>query len=186
MTKYLTGTKQTKYIDYWDRIRQVTGQETTTTTNKEHDYWQLQRNQEAIGWDNLLRGKFTKDWRKLNGVYNRKLKDIQQKKEKVQWEQRKIREAQEKEQDLYWDPTRPMKKKRTTVEPPQKNKRKADVFQQVFEGITRIIQELWLERNTDRHQPIQRQKRIARITEATRTVTDLYSLKSLIMPQHEF
>ena len=49
VTKYLTGTRQTKYIvgssrkqqtDYWDRIRQVTGQE--TTTNKENDYWQLQ------------------------------------------------------------------------------------------------------------------------------------------------
>jgi len=59
------------------------------------------------------------------------------------------------------------------------------VFQRVFEGITRIIQELWLERNTDRHQPLQGQNRIARITEATRTVTDLYSLQSLIMPQHE-
>ena len=104
VTKYLTGTRQTKYIvgssrkqqtDYWDRIRQVTGRE--TTTSEEHDYWQLQRNQEAIGWDNLLRGKFAKDCRKLNGVHNRKLKDIQQQKEKVQREQKKIREAQVKE-----------------------------------------------------------------------------------------
>ena len=51
VTKYLTGTRQTKYIvgssrkqqtDYWDRIRQVTGRE--TTANEEKDYWQLQRN----------------------------------------------------------------------------------------------------------------------------------------------
>ena len=55
----------------------------------------------------------------------------------------------------------------------------------MFEGIIRISQELWLERNTDRHQPLQGQKRITRITEATRTVTDLYSLQSLIMPEHE-
>ena len=57
MTKYLTGTRQTKYIvgnkekrkpDYWDRIRTVNGD---TPANKEHKYWQLQRNQEAIGWD---------------------------------------------------------------------------------------------------------------------------------------
>ena len=48
-----------------------------------------------------------------------------------------------------------------------------------------IIRELWLERNTDRHQPIKGQQRIARITEATRTVTDLYTLKSLIMPEHQ-
>jgi len=37
----------------------------------------------------------------------------------------------------------------------------------------------------DRHQPLQGQKRIARITEAARTVTDLYSLQSMIMPQHQ-
>ena len=87
VTKYLTGTRQTKYIlgtsrkqkpDYWDRIRQATGQQTKITASKEHDYWQLQRNQGVIGWDNLLRGKFVKDWRNLNGVHNRKLKDIQQ------------------------------------------------------------------------------------------------------------
>ena len=48
-----------------------------------------------------------------------------------------------------------------------------------------IIRELWLERNTDRHQPIKEQQRIARITEATQTVTDLYSLKTLVLPEHE-
>ena len=48
-----------------------------------------------------------------------------------------------------------------------------------------IIRELWLERNTDRHQPIKGQQRMARITEATRTVTDLYSLKTLVLPEHE-
>ena len=107
------------------------------------------------------------------------------KKEKVQREQKKIRKAQEKERDLYWDPTRPMKKKRTTVEPPQKKIRKADVFQRVFEGIIQIIWEPWLKRNTDHHQPLQGQKQIARITEATQTVTNLYLLQSLIMSEHE-
>ena len=37
----------------------------------------------------------------------------------------------------------------------KKPKRKADVFQRVFESIIDIIQELWFERNTDRHNPIQ-------------------------------
>ena len=67
VTKYLTGTRQTKYIvggkgkrkpDYLDRIRAVNG---NTPENKEHEYWQLQRNKEAIGWNNLLCGKFAKD-----------------------------------------------------------------------------------------------------------------------------
>ena len=50
VTKYLTGTRQTKYVvgskgkrkpDYWDRIRTVRGD---TPANEEHEYWQLQRN----------------------------------------------------------------------------------------------------------------------------------------------
>ena len=43
---------------------------------------------------------------------------------------------------------------------------------------------MWLERNTDRHQPLQGQRRIAKITEATRTVTELYAMRSLILPEH--
>jgi len=42
-----------------------------------------------------------------------------------------------------------------------------------------------LERNTDYHRPLQGQKRIAKITEATQTDTKLYSLQSLIIPQHD-
>ena len=67
----------------------------------------------------------------------------------------------------------------------KKPKQKVDVFQRVFKSITKIIQELWLGRNIDRHRPIQGQKHKAKITESTRTVTELYSLQSLIMSQHD-
>jgi len=147
-------------------------------------YWQLQRNQEAIGWDNLLRGKFAKDWRKLKGEYNRKQREIEERTAKAHTAQEEIREAQERERDGYWEPMR-AKQRETQIEPPPPKKRKADVFQRIFQAIVVIIRELWLERNTDRHQPIKGQQRIARITEATRTVTDLYTLKSLIMPEHQ-
>ena len=72
----------------------------------------------------------------------------------------------------------------TAIEPPPKEKQKADVFQQVFQGIVRVVREMWLERNTDRHQPLQGQRCIAKITEATRTVTELYAMRSLILPEH--
>ena len=68
VTKHLTRTRQTKYVvngsstqqtdDYWDCICQVQGDQERTTEGQEDEYWQLQRNQEAIGWDNLLQGKF--------------------------------------------------------------------------------------------------------------------------------
>ena len=44
---------------------------------------------------------------------------------------------------------------------------------------------LWLKKNTDKHQPLQGQKRIAKKTEATQTITELYHPWSLIMPQHD-
>ena len=102
--KYLNGTRQTKYIvssksnpkkDYWNRIRQVNGeQERTKEVEEDMDnYWQLQRNQEAIRWDNLLQGKFVKDWRKVNGAYKKYQKAIRKQKEKLQ---KKLEKEQEK------------------------------------------------------------------------------------------
>ena len=118
-------------------------------------------------------------------MYNRKLKETQEETAKTHRAQEKVREDLEKQRDLYWNPLRPTKQKTPVIEPPPKTKRKADVFQWVFQGIVRVVREMWLERNTDRHNPLQGQKRIAKITEATRTVTELYSLRSLIMPEHE-
>ena len=160
VTKYLTVTRQTKYIvgsngkkkpDYWDKIRQVNGD---TPENKEHDYWQLQRNQDAIGWDNLLRGKFAIDWRKLNGEYNRKQNEHQQKTVQSHRAQEEIREAQERERDGYWNLIKAKQRKAQEVEQPKPKKHKADVFQRVFKEITLFIRELLVERNMDRHQPI--------------------------------
>ena len=64
-------------------------------------------------------------------------------------------------------------------------KHKTDIFQQLFDTITNIVRELWLEQNIDQHNLAQGQFRMAKITKATRTVTQLYSLRSLIMPQHD-
>ena len=49
-----------------------------------NDYWQLQWNQKAIRLDNLLQGKFAKDWRKLNRAHNKKLRAIYKQKEQHQ------------------------------------------------------------------------------------------------------
>ena len=66
----------------------------------------------------------------------------------------------------------------------KKSKRKSDVFQQVFNKITTIINDLWLERNTDQHNPAHGQLRLVKIIDAQRTVPDLYSLRGMIMPEH--
>ena len=88
-------------------------------------------------------------------------------------QKKKLQEAQEKEQEKYWDPTRPTKRKKETS---KEEVETVDVFRRVFENITKIIRGLWLERNMDHHRPLQGQKRITKITEATQTVTHVYSL----------
>ena len=64
------------------------------------------------------------------------------------------------------------KKEKSTTKP----RRKTDVFQRHFFAITNIVWELWLKRNKSHHNPAKGQIRIAKITEAERMVTDLYSL----------
>ena len=120
-----------------------------------------------------------------DAYYNRKQNEIEERTAKSHKAQEKIREAQERERDGYWEPMRAKQRKTQEEEPPPPKKRKADVFQRIFQAIVVIIRELWLERNMDRHQPIKGQHQIARIIETTRTVIDLYSLKSLIIPEHE-
>ena len=72
----------------------------------------------------------------------------------------------------------PKKKKKKTIKPRQNT----DIFQRLFAAITIIIQELWLERNTNRHNPAKGQLQMAKITKVECTVTHMYSLCYLIMP----
>ena len=124
----------------------------------------LQEEQTAIGRDNLLRGKYSKLWRSLQKRYANK-----QKVEKQQEEQRR------QDEDNIEKPSTPAKKK----------KRKIDDFQALFTKVSKIVHKLQLKQNTDRHNPAQGQLRIAKIIEATREVEHLYSLKSMIMPEHD-
>lgn len=80
--------------------------------------------------------------------------------------------------------------KRLTKLPPGKKKKKketkikADVLKQVFASIPGIIQELWLQQNTNWHKLNQEQIQIANLTEATKKVTYVYSLRSFIIAEH--
>ena len=69
--------------------------------------------------------------------------------------------------------------------PTKKKEGKINDFQALFTKVSKIVHELWLERNTDRHNPAQRQLRIAKITEAIREVEHLYSLQSMIMQERD-
>ena len=80
-----------------------------------------------------------------------------------------IKEATGGAQSRSWDACRYGKGKEIeeAEAEEEKNQAKSDVFQKVFKSITKITQELWLERSIDRHRSIQGQKCMAKITEAT-------------------
>ena len=79
----------------------------------------------------------------------------------------------------------PKKKKKKKGKSTTKPKRKTDVFQRLFSTITDIVRKLWLKRNKEQHSPAKGQIRMAKITEAERTVTELYSVRHLILPDHD-
>ena len=98
-----------------------------------------------------MRGKYSKYWRSIQKRYASK--------QKVKKQQEQQRQSLEGNGDKD-------KEKQT----PEKKKRKIDDFQALFTNVSNIMHELWLERNTDRHNPAKGQLRIAKITEATRVV----------------
>ena len=104
------------------------------------EYWQPQKNQKEIGWDNLVRGKYIKHWRIIQHNFSKKNKDK--------------RNHQEMKKECKQTTALPKKKKT------MRTKLKTDIFQRLYDTITNIVHELWLERNTDRYNPAQGQLRI--------------------------
>ena len=78
----------------------------------------MMHNTTSVGWNNLLRSKFAKDWRNFNGEYNRKQNEHEQKTSQSHRAQEEIREAQERERDGYWDPIKAKQRKAQEVEQP--------------------------------------------------------------------
>ena len=111
-----------------------------------------------------MRGKYSQHWRTIQKRYAN-----QQKVKKQQEEHR-----QSEEYNIENPSTSRAKKKR-----------KIDEFQALFTKVSKIMHELWLERNTDRHNPPKGQLRIAKTIKATTVVEHLYLLRSMIIPEHD-
>ena len=105
-----------------------------------------------------MRGKYSKYWRSIQKRYASKQKAKKQQEKQTQTVEGTVDKDKEKQP------------------PEKKKKKKIDDFKTLFTKVSNIMHELWLERNTDRHNPAKGQLRIAKITEATRVVEHLYSL----------
>ena len=101
----------------------------------------LKITQTEIGWDNLLCGKLAKGWRVCQHEYEAmKTKERKDRKDKTRSKNRNITNPYDKENDKK--------------EPKKKKKKEKDVFQHLIERIFVIAEEeIWIQRNRDRHQP---------------------------------
>lgn len=127
----------------------------------------LQNEQQAIGWDNLLRGKLSIKWRQLQNHC-----DLQKRFKRKQRNVRlKLRFG--KVSNPYDDDKEKKEKKK---------KKEKDVFQALIESFFKICQEeLWQQRNLDRHQP-KNKHNYAAVIKTDRELRHLYGLKNEVCP----
>jgi hypothetical protein len=121
----------------------------------------------VIGWDNLLRGKFTKQWKIQQKAYKtrRRLKDP------ILYDriQRKKKRKAEKEKDNN----------------KTKRKNRTEAFHAFFQSIIPIIQEIWTDRCIDRNTPVLGGRIVAEYDSLSKKVTQLYTMREMVLPEDE-
>jgi hypothetical protein len=119
----------------------------------------------VIGWDNLLRGKFSKQWK------------IQQ---KAYVNRRKLQNPL-----LYARVQRKKKQKASTENIRTKKKNRTEAFHAFFQAIIPIIQEIWTDRCIDRNTPVVGGRIVAEYDSLTKKITQLYTMREMVLPEDE-
>jgi hypothetical protein len=125
----------------------------------------------VIGWDNLLRGKFSKQWK------------LQQRSYKVR---QRLRNPL-----LYARKLRKKKRKEEENENKDKNKRKknknnnTEAFHSFYQSIVPFIKEMWTDRCIDRNTPVLGGRIVAEYDSLSKKVNQLYTLREMVLPEDE-
>jgi hypothetical protein len=129
----------------------------------------LRDEQTVIGWDNLFRGKFSKQWEIQQKAYvtRRKLSNP------FLYDKSQRREKQEE-----------AKKGRNTKKT-KKKKNKTEDFHAFFQAIIPIIQEIWTDRCIDRNTPALGGRIVAEYDLLWKKVDQLYTMKEMVLPEDE-
>jgi hypothetical protein len=121
--------------------------------------------QTVMGWDNLLQGNFSKQWKIQQKAYvtRRKLQNpfLYAKSQR----RRKKREEKKKGNNT-------------------KKKNKTEDFHAFFQAIIPIIQEIWTDRCIDRNTPeVGRRRIVAEYDSLSKKVNQLYTLREMVLPE---
>jgi hypothetical protein len=120
-----------------------------------------------IGWDNLLRGKFTKQWRIQQKAYmnRRRLRDPPLHTRKL----RKKKRDEEKNTSKY----------------KRKQKNKTEAFHLFFQSIVPFIKEIWKDRCIDWNTLVVGGRIVAEYDALTKKVTHMYTMREMVLPEDE-
>jgi hypothetical protein len=190
-------------------ILRLRGQE-----NMDKRYRLLIDEQVVIGWDYVLRGKFSKQWRIQQKAYTtrRKLKHRGQEnmdkryrllideqvvigwdyvlrgKFSKQWRiQQKAYTTRRKLKHPreYAKAQRNKKKKAAMDKNKSKKKNKTEAFHAFFQAIIPIIQEIWIDRCIDRNKPVLGGRIVAEYDSLSKKVAHMYTLQEMVLPEDE-
>jgi hypothetical protein len=126
--------------------------------------------QVVIGWDNLLRGKFSKQWKIQQNAY------IVRRKLKNPFLYAKIQRKKKRKAD---------KEKANDKNKTKKKKNKTEAFHAFFQSIIPIIQEMWTDRCIDRNTPVLGGRIVAEYDSLSKKVTQLYTMSEMVLPEDE-
>jgi hypothetical protein len=120
----------------------------------------------VIGWDNILRGKFSKQWKIQQKAYivRRKLQNPRL--------YAKIQRRKKRKEDKDKSKTK-------------KKKNKTEAFHAFFQSIIPIVQEIWTDRCIDRNTPVLGGRIVAEYDSLSKKVTQLYTMREMVLPEDE-
>jgi hypothetical protein len=126
--------------------------------------------QTVIGWDNLLRGKFSQQWKIQQKAYTvrRKLKNPLL--------YARIQREKKRKAD---------KEKANNKSTTKKTKKKTEAFHAFFQSIIPIIQEMWTDRCIDRNTPVLGGRIVAEYDSLSKKVTQLYTMREMVLPEDD-
>jgi hypothetical protein len=126
--------------------------------------------QTVIGWDNILRGKFSQQWKIQQKAY------IVRRKLKNPFLYAKIQRKKKRKAD---------KEKANDKNKTKKKKNKTEAFHAFFQSIIPIIQEMWTDRCIDRNTPVLGGRIVAEYDSLSKKVTQLYTMREMVLPEDE-
>jgi hypothetical protein len=121
----------------------------------------------VIGWDNLLRGKFSKQWKIQQKSYitRRRLKN-------PVLHARKLRKKKREQEN-------------STNKGKMKKKNQTEAFHSFYQAIVPFIMEMWTDRCIDRNTPVLGGRIVAEYDSLSKKVTQLYTMREMVLPEDE-